>query len=123
MTDVLDLHEEFFATHDPLHKSGIVDTHIRKDSNFSWLTNVQEICSEIYQKFNWGKNYELLIDTCKELELTLASLTKFSKTRFANSIRNVTINIRKDFEIIIKSLQKIYDDMNDSRVSKIREKG
>ena len=122
MTDVLDLHEEFFVTHDPLHKSGIVDTHIRKDSNFSWLTNVQEICSEIYQKFNWGKNYELLIDTCKELELTLASLTKFSKTRFANSIRNVTINIRKDFEIIIKSLQKIYDDMNDSRVSKIREK-
>ena len=122
MTDVLDLHEEFFATHDPLHKSGIVDTHIRRDSNFFWLTNVQEICSEIYQKFNWGKNYELLIDTCKELELTLASLTKFSKTRFANSIRNVTINIRKDFEIIIKSLQKIYDDMNDSRVSKIREK-
>ena len=79
MTDVLDLHEEFFVTHDPLHKSGIVDTHIRKDSNFSWLTNVQEICSEIYQKFNWGKNYELLIDTCKELELTLASLTKFFK--------------------------------------------
>ena len=34
----------------------------------------------------------------------------------------MTINIRKDFEIIIKSLQKIYDDMNDSRVSKIREK-
>ena len=31
MTDNLDLHEEFFATHDPLHKSG---THIRKDSNF-----------------------------------------------------------------------------------------
>ena len=37
-------------------------------------------CSEIYQKFNWGKNYELMLDTCKELELTVATLTKISKT-------------------------------------------
>ena len=94
MTDANNLSEHFVATHDPLHKTGIADAHIRKDSNFSWLTKVQETCSEIYTKFNWGKNHELLLDTCKELELTLATLTKFSKTRFANSIRKVTINIR-----------------------------
>ena len=50
----LNLSESFIATHDPLHKTGIVDAHIRKDSNFSWLTSVQETCSEIYLKFNWG---------------------------------------------------------------------
>lgn len=114
--------ENFVATHDPLHKTGIVDAHIRKDSDFSWLTSVQETCSEIYNKFNWGKNYELLLETCKELELALASLTKFSKTRFANSIRNVTINIRQDFQIIANSLQKIIDEKKESPISKEREK-
>ena len=118
----LNLSESFIATHDPLHKTGIVDAHIRKDSTFSWLTSVQETCSEIYSKFNWGKNHELLLDTCKELELTLASLTKFSKTRFANSIRNVTINIRKDFLIIVNCLKKIIDEKKDSTIGKEREK-
>ena len=115
------LPNQFLSTHDPLHKSGIVDAHIRNDPSFSWLTHVQDICSEIYNKFNWGKNHELLIDTCKQLNLTLASLTKFSKTRFANSIRNVTINIRKDFEVIVECLKKLTIG-KDSHASKIREK-
>ena len=54
--------------------------------------------------------------------MTLASLTKFSKTRFANSIRNVTINIRKDFLIIVNCLKKIIDEKNDSTIAKEREK-
>ena len=116
------LTQHFIATHDPLHKTGIADAHIRKDKNFSWLTNVQEICSEIYNKFNWGENHELLLDTCKELEMTLASLTKFSKTRFANSIRNVTINIRQDFQIIVQCLEKIIKDHQNSGIAKEREK-
>ena len=98
------------------------NAHIRKDSNLSWLTKVQEVCSAIYLKFNWGKNHELLLDTCKELEMTLASLTKFSKTRFANSIRKVTINIMKDFEVIVKCLKKIIDEHKDSNIAKDREK-
>ena len=79
-------------------------------------------CSEIDRKFNWGKNYELMLDTCKELELTLATLTKFSKTRFANSIRNVTINIRKDFQIIVDCLRKIVEENKDSTIAKNRDK-
>ena len=75
MKNTNNLTQHFIATHDPLHKTGIADAHIRKDKNFSWLTNVQEICSEIYNKFNWGKNHELFLDTCKELEMTIASLT------------------------------------------------
>ena len=122
MKATMDISEHFVATHDPLHKAGIIDAHIRKDSDFAWLNKVQDLCSDIYNKFNWGKNYELLLDTCKELELTLASLTKFSKTRFANSIRNVTINIRKDFEIIVKCLEKIIEDKSDNANAKEREK-
>ena len=65
MKQSLKLSDEFIATHDPLHRAGIVDSHIRKETSFAWLTNVQDICSEIYQKFNWGKNYEVMLDTCK----------------------------------------------------------
>ena len=122
LKEAMKISDQFVATHDPLHKTGIVDAHIRKDSNLSWLTKVQEVCSAIYSKFNWGKNHELLLDTCKELEMTLASLTKFSKTRFANSIRKVTINIMKDFEVIVKCLKKIIDENKDSNIAKDREK-
>ena len=122
LKDSLNLSERFIATHDPLHRAGIVDAHIQKDSNYSWLISVQETCSELYNKFNWGKNHELLLETCKELELTLASLTKFSKTRFANSIRKVTINIRKDFQIIMNCLKKIINEKEDSSISKDRDK-
>ena len=124
MKTKLNLPDQFIATHDPLRRAGIKDTHIRKDSSNSWLTDVLEICSELYSKFNWGKNYELLLDTCKELELSLASLTKFSKTRFANSVRFVTINSRKDFQIIVKCLQKIVDENENenSSIGKDRDK-
>ena len=122
MKTTLNLTETFFASHDPLHRAGIVDVHIRKDSDYSWLTSVQETCSEIYNKFNYGKNHELLRDTCKDLEMTLASLTKFSKTRFANSIRGVTINIRKDYQIIVKCLEKIIQERKDSIFLREKEK-
>ena len=58
MKTTLNLTETFFASHDPLHRAGIVDVHIRKDSDYSWLTSVQETCSEIYNKFNYGKNHD-----------------------------------------------------------------
>ena len=52
----------------------------------------------------------------------LATLTKFSKTRFANSIRGVTFNIRKDYQIIVKCLEKIIQERKDSIFLKEREK-
>ena len=54
--------------------------------------------------------------------MTLASLPKFSKTRFANSIRNVTINIRKDFQAIVECLKELAKG-KESCIEKIREKG
>ena len=86
-----------------------MDVHIRKDSNFEWLLKIQTTCKEIYVKFNWGKNYEMLIETCMELEIAVANLNKFCDTRFANSVRFVFINIRTDFAAITKCLYQIWN--------------
>ena len=58
LTEALHLSDQFICTWDALHKRGIVDNHIREDSSFSWLVEIQAICSEIFSTFNWGKNYE-----------------------------------------------------------------
>ena len=71
------------------------------------MADIQNLCKSIYSKFNWGKNYEHLIEVCEELEVRMAKLANFSTTRFSNSIKNVTINVRKDFKAIIKCLHDI----------------
>ena len=109
----MNLSHTFIASWDPLHRSGVVDTHIRKDSKFFWMVDVQNLCKSIYTKFNWGKNYEHLIEVCEELEVRMAKLANFSTTRFSNSIKNVTINVRKDFKAIIKCLHDIVKDLKD----------
>ena len=117
-----DLDDRFVSTVDPLHRAGTVDNHIRKDLTFQWMVKVFTACKELYNKFNWGKNYELLVDTCKELERNMAQLVTFQTTRFANSIRLVVINVRADYEAIIQCLQKIQDYFRHSSDSKDKEK-
>ena len=109
LENIYELEPSFKCTLDFLHKSGTVDVHIRKDSNFEWLLKIQTTCKEIYIKFNWGKNYEMLIETYNELDIALANLNKFCDTRFANSVRFVLINIKKDFAAIKKCLYQIWN--------------
>ena len=71
------------------------------------------ICRELYNKFNWGKNYELLVDTCHEIEMNMAQLVTFQTTRFANSIRLVVINLRADYEAVVLCLLKIQDSVGE----------
>ena len=111
----------FICSTDPLHRCGTVDTHIRKDESFDWLTNAQNICKDIYSKFNWGKNYELLVETCEQLDVAMKSLTRFHDVRFANSVRFVFINIRADFPAIIACLETISMD-NEMGDAEAREK-
>ena len=73
------------------------------------MVKIFTTCRELYNKFNWGKNYELLVDTCNELERNMAQLVTFQTTRFANSIRLVVINVRADYEAIIQCLIKIQE--------------
>ena len=58
LTEALHLSDQFICTWDALHKRGVVDNHIREDSSFSWLVEIQAICREIFSTFNWLKNYE-----------------------------------------------------------------
>ena len=99
-----------------------MDTHIRKDATFEWVVKIFGSCREIYNKFNWGKNHELLIETCKEIEQNMAQLVTFQTTRFANSIRFVVINLRADYEAVILCLQKIQENYANSSDAKDQEK-
>ena len=106
---------------DPLHRCGTVDTHLRKDESYDWLVQTQNICKEIYSKFNWGKNYELLVEACEQMDVAMKSLTRFHDVRFANSVRFVFINIRADFSAIVSCLETIIDE-NENGDSDAREK-
>ena len=62
-TEVLHLSDQFICTWNPRHKGGVVDNHIREDSSFSWLVKINTICREFYSIFNWGKNYEMFLQS------------------------------------------------------------
>lgn len=69
LSEKLGLGESFHCTWDPLHKGGTIDTHIREDTSFEWLVEVQGICKQIYNTFNWGKNFENFLQTCEDLDI------------------------------------------------------
>lgn len=108
LKELFNLPDTFVCTTDPLHRCGTVDTHIRKDESFRWMVKTQEICTDIYSKFNWGKNYELLVETCKEMDMKMKALANFHTVRFANSVRLVFVNIREDFQAIVSCLRDIH---------------
>ena len=49
LTELMKLPEQFLCTWDPLHKIGVTETHIRKDSNFSWLVVLTETCQKFIE--------------------------------------------------------------------------
>ena len=73
--------------------------------------------------FNWGSNYEKLVEATALWKLHLTSLVGFSDTSFANSWMQVYINIHNEFPAIITCLEdQIMDAVKDSG-AKTREKG
>ena len=56
--------------------------------------------------FNWGQNHEKLVEASVLWKLHLKELVKFSETRFANSRRQVYINIHHDLPAIITCLEE-----------------
>ncbi len=107
--------------YDPMHKAGLVDTHIREDVNFKFLNEVTDLVAAVFKNFNWGKNYEALADACESLGQELANPAKYSTTRFANSVRKVYMNFRKDYRAIVQCLEMTKTEMRDGD-SKERQK-
>ena len=112
-----------FWAWDALHKSGLVDTHLCKEERFQWLVDDTEVCSQLFRMFNWGKNHEKLVEASVLWKLHLKELVKFSETRFANSRRQVYINIHHDLPAIITCLEeKILLSHQNPTDGKLREK-
>ena len=109
-----DLSSQFFCTWDPLHKIGVIETHIRKDKDFAWLVMLTEVCQQIYKKFNWGKNYEALVEMCEQLEMRMRNLKTFSTTRFPNSVRAVFDTLIDDFQAVARCLENIATNIDDT---------
>ena len=110
----LSLSEKFICTWDPLHKGGLIDAHIRVDSSFKWVVEIQSYCREIYTLFNWGKNYEDLVKVCTYLDIEMRKLTNFQTTRFTNNVRFVFINLRADYTAVRQCLKNVIESKENS---------
>ena len=91
-------------SHDALHKSGLVDTHMCKKTQFAWVADITQVCQQLFHVFNCGANYEKLVQATALWKLHLRNLVGFSETRFANSRRQVYVNILHEFPAIVSCL-------------------
>ena len=107
LAEALLLLDQFNFTWDPLHKGGVLDNHIREDSSFSWLVQIQTICREIFCTFNWGKNYESFLQIYEDLNVQMKKLTNFQMTRCAYSVRFVFINLRINYSAVRLTLVNV----------------
>ena len=121
LTNKLKLPPQFIYTWDPLHKIGVTESHIRKDNDFAWLVNLTSICQQIYKIFNWGKNYQALVEMCEKLETIMRNLKTFSTTRFPNSIRSVFDTLIDEFKPVVKCLEDISEN-GDNAGSEVRKR-
>ena len=80
-------------TQDPLHKTGMINKAMAKKNSFKWLQDMVDYCTQIFNTFNWGANYEKFREATAVWRLSLKNLVNFSDTRFANSKRKVFKNI------------------------------
>ena len=94
----------------PLHLIGVKETHIRKDVDINWLVVLTETCQNIYKKFNWGKNYQALVEMCDQLDMAMRNLKVFSTTRFPNSVHGVFDTLIDDFKPVISCLEEIIEN-------------
>ena len=103
LTETLQLSDQFIGTWDPLHKGGVEDKHIREDSSFFWLVEIQTICREIFSTFKWGKNYESFMQIYGDLNVQMKKLTNFQMT----SVRFGFINLRINYSAVRLTLANV----------------
>ena len=93
-----------------------------KKKEFKWVVEDTIFCQSVFNIFHWGANYEKLVEATVLWKLHLRNLVGFSETRFANSRRQVYVNIHHEFPAIMTCLeQQIIDDIGKSASVKVRE--
>ena len=99
-----------------------MDNHIREDSSFSWLVEIQTICREMFSTLNWGKNYKNFLQIFDDLNVQMKKLTNFQMTRFANSVCFVFINLRIDYSAVGLALVNVIASKENRSAVKDRSK-
>ena len=66
LAESLQLSDQFICTWDLLHKGGVEDNHIREDSSFFWLVEIQTICREIFLHSTGAKTTKIF---CKSVKI------------------------------------------------------
>ena len=118
---------------DPLHKAGLQDSHIWKDSKFQWKdskfqwpVSSTKTIGEVFKIVNYGKEFEHLFDVAMEMkeseeaEIVFQTPKFFSEKRFANHARKVYGKatqasnlsnkiVNKRFAVILSGLCDIYE--------------
>ena len=110
--------------HDPMHRAGLVDTHLRnpkrKDFKEKWLNEIIETIAQVFEVFNWGKEYKHLLQVALEIDSSDRHIKNplfFSNTRFANYSVRVFKSFLEDVPYLIRCLEENQmDEKNKNRV-------
>ena len=116
LTEAVHLSDQFICKWDLLHKGSVVDNHIREDSSFSWLVEIQTICRKMFSIFNWGKNYESFFQICEDLAVQMKKLTNF-QTKLL-----VFISLRIDYSAVRLALVNVISSKENTSAIKNRNK-
>lgn len=65
-----------------------------------WYIDLSTSISNIYNKFAYGKGYEILHDIAEDESVRLYALKYFCDTRFAQSERTVFLNFLRNFKVL-----------------------
>ena len=84
----------------------LTPTYAKKNTICIWVTDITQVCQQLFHLFNWGANYEKLVQATALWKLHLRNLVRFSETRFANSRRQVYVNILHEFPAIVSCLEE-----------------
>ena len=103
LTEALHILDQFIFSWDPLYKWGVLDNHIREDSSFCCLFQIQTICREIFSTFNYGKSYESCMQIYGDFNVQMKKLTNFEM----RSVRFVFINLRINYSAVRLTLVNV----------------
>ena len=92
-----------------MHKVGLQDTQIRKDTDFQWLVSTTNIIGNVFKAVNYGKEFNIaakMKDTESNFSIDFKTPKFFSETRFANHASCVYSSFREDFPALIRVLEE-----------------
>lgn len=103
-----------FSDWDPMHKAGVVDTHMRKNANFRWVNKATDTIGDAFKAINWGQEFEHFFEVAQRLkadddfnsEVYCALPCFYSNTKFANHCSKVYLQAWKDYPALLSTFEE-----------------